>query len=397
MTEAKRCIYCRETKPLAEFSEEHIIPRFMGGASACAAAVTDDACVRCNGLFGRFVDAAVAKGFFLNAQESGAWRACFDYDRINGNVFPLVYFGKCTEIQCVDGEEAEVWLCPEGGTAWHVHEARGEDFATFAGGDPYLRRKDESSRAYVFQASTVPYWLLSNLKSAVAHFKEEPIFIGANSDIEAQLTTERIKGRLCRKDTVAIAERDQIRTLLDRGSQIKHALKLDTLFDVRFLAKIAIAFGHKLFGEEYASLSYTDMLRTFLWTRRTNLKPEDHQIKMFSYFAGLENYAMKPVSFPLGFVFIFKYVEGDAVLAVIFPSGHQVQVSITDKTVDPEFSVKDRFTGEHVLVSVPQLGQTFGPVGFSEYLSWTLGSNPIPELDHVKARITPRSSLPPLR
>ena len=397
MTETKRCIYCRETKPLAEFSEEHIIPRFMGGASACAAAVTHDVCAKCNGLYGRFVDAAVAKGFFLNAQESGAWQGCFDHDQRSGNVFPLIYFGKCTESQCAEGEEAEVWLCPDGGTAWNFHDARAEDFATFAGGDPLLRRKDELSRVYAFQASTVPYWILSNLKSAVGHFKEEPIFIGADSDIECRLATERTKGTLCRKDAAAIAERDKIRALLDRGSPINHALKLDTMFDVRFLAKIAIAFGHKLFGEDYGELRYTDMLRSFLWTRRANLKPEEHRIRMLSYFAGLQDYALKPLGFPFGFVFVFKYVEGDAVLAVIFPSGHRVQVSITDKTVDPEFSVKDRFVGEHVLVSVPQLGQAFGPVGYAEYLSWTLGSNPIPELDNVKARITPRGSLPPLQ
>jgi hypothetical protein len=218
----------------------------MGGASACAAAITHDACARCNAIFGRFVDASVAKGFFLNAHENSAWKACFDYDGTNGNVFPLVYFGKNTEIQCADGEEVEVWLCPDGGTAWDFHESRGEDFATFAGGDPFLRRKDESSRAYVFQASMNPYWLLSNLRSAAAHFKKEPVFIGADSDIESRLVTERTKGRLCKKDAAALAERDQIRKLLDRGRQIHNNFTLDTMFDVRFLAKMAIAFGHKL-------------------------------------------------------------------------------------------------------------------------------------------------------
>src|SRR5580658_10087394 len=114
MVETKRCIYCRENKPIEAFSAEHIIPRFMGGSSDCSAAVTKEACQKCNSLFGRFVDASVAMGFFLNTTEGSAWQACFDYDEINGNVFPLTYLGNSDEIQ-FDREEVEVWLCPDGG------------------------------------------------------------------------------------------------------------------------------------------------------------------------------------------------------------------------------------------------------------------------------------------
>lgn len=397
MTEMKRCIYCREEKPAEDFSEEHIVPQFMGGSSECNAAITHDVCQRCNGLFGRFVDAAVAKGFFMNGNENGAWLACFDYDQNNGNVFPFIYFGKCTELQCAEGEEVEVWLGPDGGTAWDFHESRGEDFDAFAGGDPLLRRKDRSSRAYVFQASAVPYWLLSNLRSAPAHFKEEPIFIGADLDIEAQLPAQRKKGTLCRKDETAIAERDQIRQLLDQGRQIQHALKLDLLFDVRFLAKLAIAFGHRLFGEDYGALDYTDRLRTLLWTRRTNLELEQHRVRMRPYFSGLQDYSMKPFSFPLGFVFIFKYVNGEFVLAIVFPSGHLVQVSITDKTADPDFKISPHSFEEHVIIAIPQLNKTVGPIKLNDYVLWTTGSYRMAELDAIRARMTSRANLPPLR
>lgn len=397
MTETKRCIYCCKEKPVADFSIEHIIPKFMGGSSTCAAAITSDACRQCNSLFGRFVDAAVAKAFFLNAFESSALAGCFDYDENNGNVFPLMYFGRCAEIQCAEGEEVEVWRCPDGGTAWHFHKIRDNEFATFAGGDPLLRRKDQSSRVYVFQASEHPYWLLSNLRSAAAHFKGEPIFIGADSDFEDRLSIERKKGMLCRKDVAAIVERDKIRALFNRGLPIQDSLTVDTLFDARFLTKIVIAFGHKLFGNDYRALHYTDMLRAFLWTRRTDLRTEDHQIRGLSYCAELQDNSMKPVSFPLGFVFMVKYVEGNAVLFLIFPSGRCVFVPITDNTFDPDFSVKDRFTGEHVLISIPQLGQTIGPLGCNEYVAWALGDHRIPELDNIVARITPRNRLPALR
>ena len=143
MARTKRCIYCSEAKSPDEFSEEHIIPQFMGGTSDCAAAVTRDACQKCNSLFGQFVDGPVARGYFLRSIEQGSWAACFDFNENTGNVYPLTYFGKSREIQFGDDEEVEVWLCPDGGTAWHVHAKQPEDFNALAGGDPVLRRKDE--------------------------------------------------------------------------------------------------------------------------------------------------------------------------------------------------------------------------------------------------------------
>lgn len=74
MSQMKRCIYCRKEKPADELSKEHIIPQFMGGSSECSAAVTYDVCQRRNAIFGQFVDAAVAKGFFMNGNLAGLFR-----------------------------------------------------------------------------------------------------------------------------------------------------------------------------------------------------------------------------------------------------------------------------------------------------------------------------------
>ena len=187
MNETRRCIYCSETKSADQFSQEHIIPQFMGGSSECVAAVTHDVCKKCNSLFGRFVDAAVARGYFLQSIEPSAWAGCFDFDGNAGNVYPLTYFGRSREIQFGPDEEVEVWLCPDGGTAWHIHGKQPEDFNALAGGDPVLRRKDETSRVYSFISSERPYWVLSNLKSVQFHFTEEPIFLGSDLDIESKL------------------------------------------------------------------------------------------------------------------------------------------------------------------------------------------------------------------
>ena len=296
MSDERRCIYCTELKALDAFSTEHIIPKFLGGNAECAAAATDAVCKDCNSLFGRFVDAAVAKGYFLNSIEQGAWRGCFDYGQLSGNVYPLTYFGKSTELKVGPREDVEVWLCPDGGTAWHIHTKHPEDFNSLAGGDPVLRRKDDSSRVYSFNASSHPYWILSNLKSVLAHFTEEPIYIGADSDLEDTLPTGRNKGVFNRKDEVALHERDQIFELINQPDLRQHLIQMDVLFDARFLAKMAIAFGFKILGSKYLDLRYTERLRNLLWTRRKNLDLVEHDVRMKTYFAGLQDRSLMPLT-----------------------------------------------------------------------------------------------------
>ncbi len=396
MKEARRCIYCTIEKPVAAFSAEHIIPQFMGGSSDKPEVVTTEVCRSCNSLFGRHVDAAVAKGYFINSVELGSWKGCFDYNKEHGNVYPLIYFGKNAEINFGNNEDVEVWLAPDGGTAWHIHAKSDDNFDTFVGGDPVVRRLDESSRVYAFIASQHPYWALSNLKSVKKHFYEEPIFLGTDSDLELEFSKARQPGSFCQKNDDALAERDKLRTLLDRGGQLKNTLQMDLLFDVRFLAKIAIAFGFKMFSNEFGQLDYTNRLRTLLWTRRQNLETNQTQIQMKTYFAGVQDVVMKSINFQFGFVFLFKVVGKSLVLCIVFPSGRSVQVTIINEIVDPRFNLLQRWKRDIVFISIPQLKRTVGPLDFAEYLSWKLGKMRIASLDHIRARITLREQMPPL-
>jgi hypothetical protein len=102
------------------------------------------------------------------------------------------------------------------------------------------------------------------------------------------------------------------------------------VLDVRFLAKLAIAFRHKLFGERYGNLHYIDQLRTLLWTRRKNLDHELHRVRMRPYFSGLQDHSMQLFGFPQGFVFILKHVDSELALMIVFPSGRFVLVQMTD-------------------------------------------------------------------
>jgi hypothetical protein len=250
---------------------------------------------------------------------------------------------------------------------------------------------------YSFFASQHPYWALSNLKSVQAHFTEESIFLGTDTDLEARLYEGRKKGQFCRKDNTALAERDKIRHLLEERRPLDQVIKMDLLFDVRFLAKLAIAFGFKILGDDFGNLSYTTILRELLWTRRARLDAAEHQVRMKTYFTGLQDYSFKHISVPLSFVFIVNAFREGLIAGIVFPSGHYAQVSITDSTVDSDAEKLGGRVKDYVLVSIPQLKRTLGPIGLPEFISWKLGSHKIVELDDIIASLTPRTAMPSLR
>jgi hypothetical protein len=214
--------------------------------------------------------------------------------------------------------------------------------------------------------------------------------------LESIFSATKRKGHLCRKDEVAVYERNKIRAALDKGRQLNHKLQIDVLFDVRFLAKIAIGFGFKILGRKFDDLKYTLKLRRTLWTRRSKLSSEDHELRLKSYCIGLQDFSLKFLRFPAGWVTIVKVIEKDLMLSVVYPSGRSTQIAITDSTTDTEFDCRSISFNDLLFVSIPQLRCTLGPFDLATYLAWQSGSASIPQLDAIRSRFTPRAAMPPL-
>lgn len=395
MNNQKLCCYCRKNE--SRFSEEHIIPRFMGGSSKCSDAVTRDVCQGCNSILGRHVDGAVARSYFLHSMEPDSWNACFDYDPKKGNVFPLIYFGVNDDIVAEANEEAELWLLPDGSQAWHIHQKRDDSFFAYTGGDPVARRRDTSGRVYIFtkSATTPPYWLFSGFKSATAHFGQDPIFLAGDTDVDDKLAQDRKAGAICRKDEAATQERDKIIAALSANSMTRCRISNDLDFDARFLAKLCIGFGHKLFGDEYDNLIHTDKLRSFMWSRRERLR-NGWSPKGQLFFSGLNDKSMQPFAVPSAFVILIQPIQGDIVLSIIFPSGRFVCLGMTDKACDPAFDGIKRVDQGLVFISFPELEECFGAIPLLNFIAWKAGSLPLNEVDDILKRRTLRKDMPAL-
>lgn len=394
MPNERECIYCLQEKPADQFSVEHIIPQFLGGTREHRTLVTDCVCKKCNSDFGRFVDAAVAKAYFMNFLERGFAEGCFDFDRNYGNIFPLLYFGRNKDLSFVPETVSELWLGPDAGTIWHLRGEDTETFLAYAGGDPVARRKSRTERVYAFLASSESYWVLSALRSAKEHFKEQPLFLGTDSDLEATLAPDRKKGVYCIKDAAALRERDHIRAVLDRDTMLGNQLQIDLIGDVRFLAKTALAFGWTFGGSDYLSSRHSRELRRILRTPRSKLKPNEWSFPIRPYATALDQAPLRHISFPLSFVFLIKHVEEFVSLCIISPSGRFSQIPITFRYDVSDNGRLASLASDTLFISVPALRKVYGPFEFAEYMLSQLGQFKIAELQDLRGRITTRDGLP---
>uniref|UniRef100_UPI0018DEDF62 HNH endonuclease n=1 Tax=Pseudomonas asplenii TaxID=53407 RepID=UPI0018DEDF62 len=87
----RRCIYCLLEKDESDFTLEHVIPKFLGGAYAPDALKTHDACDKCNNNLGLFVDASFEKNWLVHNHLKMAALAFYDPRQPIG--IPLICMG----------------------------------------------------------------------------------------------------------------------------------------------------------------------------------------------------------------------------------------------------------------------------------------------------------------
>ena len=137
----KRCIYCDREKDEKEFSQEHILPRAIGGVLLPQNPfTTNEVCERCNSISGFFIDAPFTKSWFLNNYRSSN---VTKFATITPHtILPLVYFGVMEDLKYED-RICECYLGPNGDRIFHFHNPYDEEFDTLniIGVPPHLKNK----------------------------------------------------------------------------------------------------------------------------------------------------------------------------------------------------------------------------------------------------------------
>jgi len=142
----RKCIYCSSEKEESEFSLEHIIPQFLGGAYAPDKFKTRNVCKTCNSNLGLFVDASFEKNFLVYNHLNEAAYAFFDPGNPSGLPLTCMENSDLSPPEMNDTEVCELWLGPLGEQVFWIRP-KDERLYWYSGGNPRTV-KEVNNRAY---------------------------------------------------------------------------------------------------------------------------------------------------------------------------------------------------------------------------------------------------------
>lgn len=255
-----KCIYCLQDKDENEFSLEHILPQFLGGASAPQILKTRSVCKRCNNNLGLFVDASVAKNFLVFGYLNSIHRTYYDPEKDIG--LPLQCMGECDLKPPFmdDSEVCESWLGPFGEQIYWIRP-KDEHLYSYMGGNPRTA-KEVTTRAYFFISENTnrnPTVMWHSFANAFKGTKVKKIFcaIVDGADPKNIGFSEPNDMDLLRKEYFRDVFKRQEMRHIQQAWNIK--------WDVRFLAKTAIALASVFVGESVFETQYFRNLNKALW------------------------------------------------------------------------------------------------------------------------------------
>ncbi len=266
----RNCIYCRKIKSDKEFTLEHVIPQFLGGAQAPDKLKTRDVCKICNSDLGLFVDAAFEKDFLVFNELKNSASAFFNPEK--PFALPLKCMGTCDLIppNMKENEICEAWLGSLGEQIYWIR-IKDERMYWYSGGNPRTVKKVKSSAYFIFSDRSHKNPLLSWLT-----FKEA--FAGRPA-VKKIMCTE-VEGADAK--TIGFSEPDEIDKLriqyivneCKKGRARHSKVSIYKLYDVRFMAKLAIGISNILFGSDIGNSDYGKELHKALWFKEGNAEPK---------------------------------------------------------------------------------------------------------------------------
>jgi len=382
MDDLRKCIYCRQVKPVKEFSLEHIFPDALGGALCDMTFKTHNVCQRCNSLCGIWVDSPVIKNWFSNNYNFDIAREFIDFN--NGSVLPLMYMGEFTEFSSKD-EVCEMWLGPTGDNIYHFRKRSDPRYDTIIGGD-FIDNKKNPGVAYIFATTDNPNWMKIVLLSFKEQFKNEKRISG-NIGLD-----EESEEMFFHKPT---EEEKEIITKLKAYNEPFHKLqtKINLGFDQRFLAKIALGIGFNLLGEDYLESEYALELHRCLWEKdfEKRCKLKVRGTGFLNEFNQIKDYMCYPGAHLINILSVGKeLVIGLCLYGVIF-----AQIVICDDK--KYFSDRQELRSGLIYLLFPQIKKIVGPISLGKYIACKFSGDKLKELEEIENCRIDYKKLPPFR
>jgi hypothetical protein len=265
----KTCIYCKKTKEEKEFTLEHVISQFLGGAQAPDQLKTRDVCGTCNSNLGLFVDASFEKDFLVYSMLSQAAYSFFNPDRPTPLPLKCMGTSDLEPPEMTEDEICEYWIGPLGEQIYWIRPSD-ERMYWYSGGNPITTRK-VSTRAYFLwseysQKNPMITWL-----SFGDAFKGRKVRKVSCTEVVGADPSEI---GFSRADDLDLKRITYFNGLCSQGQTRQARVSMYLRHDVRFLAKLAIGIGHALFGETFDNSRHAGELHKALWYREGDPEPD---------------------------------------------------------------------------------------------------------------------------
>ncbi|WP_334149992.1 HNH endonuclease [Hyphomicrobium sp.] len=372
-----RCIYCGVEKPGSERTLEHLWPRRLGGASAPDVFKTRDVCGRCNNNVGLFVDGEFQRSFFMSVAAISAALPFLDPNR--RVPLPLAYAG-VIPVALDDGEICETWIGPRGERIYHFHMRDDEvRFGTYAGGDPIRRRRRDPGRVYMSFSRPNLFWIETALLSVRTAFPRAPLRLLTRTDVSQIVECCSPEDDQSRSDRAHLAP-------IWREKQGQSTMQINLDYGKRFQAKLALGLGYNLFGPAFAQLPYEETLRSVL-------RETDPQRRATLPFIGSSILAPLPpdpvidrLAYEGAFTFLFNGGRQGVFFTIFTPNRKRLDTQIAPGPLRLPSDLLEQHHGSFVVLVLPGLGQSIGPISMGHYGLHRFGSAAHPVLSQIDAR-----------
>lgn len=252
------CAYCGKEKAEDELTQEHVIPKAIGGnLLPTNPFLLNSVCKRCNNVAGTYIDGPFIKNWLVQNSKT---ENIYKYADISKNpILPLRYMGPCNELSYED-KICELWLGPAGDTIYHFHLQYPDepDISPMVGVPTYARRDEiDYGFAFLFISSNNPVWHPTIVLSFSEYFKKSIIYLGNGPTPKG--------GRFSKIPIELEFLHKKLRSM--GGKQHEISLKMRIDYGDRFMAKVALGIGCLLLNSSFIKSESADLLRQFMWTK----------------------------------------------------------------------------------------------------------------------------------
>lgn len=264
----KTCIYCKTDKNEDEFTLEHVISQFLGGAQAPDHLKTRNVCGTCNSNLGLFVDASFEKDFLVFNELNEAAYSFFDPDA--PTPLPLRNMG-ISDLSPPEMEEEEIcecWIGPLGEQIYWIRPSD-ERMYWYSGGNPRTVKKVRTRAYFIWsersQKNPIITWL-----SFDDAFDGRKVRKVSCTEVEGASLADI---GFSEPDELDLKRITYFNKKCSNSQERRSRLSMYLRYDVRFMAKLAIGLGHVLFGEKFDNSSYAKELHKALWYKEGDPEP----------------------------------------------------------------------------------------------------------------------------